>query len=92
MRSECPKVGQSYALSSRRLTLVSRFVPDARLYTPPPVITDKRPAHRPRKKGEKLPTPEATVAATESADRTACNVSWYGGGRRDIEVVTGTGN
>jgi hypothetical protein len=32
------------------------------------------------------------VAATEPGDRTACNVSWYGGGRRDIEVVTGTGN
>src|SRR5208283_1962988 len=76
----------------RRLTLVSRFVPDAQLYTPPPVIAGKRPAHRPRTKGEKLPTPEATVAATGPADRTACNVSWYGGGRRDIEVVTATGN
>ena len=76
----------------RRLTLVSRFVPDAQLYTPPPVIAGKRPAHRPHTKGEKLPTPEATVAATEPADRTTWNVSWYGGGRRDIEVVTGTGN
>ena len=65
-----------------RLTLVSRFVPDAQLYTPPPMIAGKRPAHRPRTKGEKLPTPEATVAATEPADRTACNVSWYGGGLR----------
>ena len=44
----------------RRLTLVSRFVPDAQLYMPPPVIAGKRPAHRPRTKGEKLPTPEAT--------------------------------
>ena len=76
----------------RRLTLVSRFVPDAQLSTPPPVIAGKRPAHRPRTKGEKLPTPKATVAATEPAERTACNVSWYGGGRRDIEVVTATGN
>ena len=32
------------------------------------------------------------MAATEPADRTAWNVSWFGGGRRDIEVVTGTGN
>jgi len=76
----------------RRLTLVSRFVPEAQLYEPPPVITGKRPAHRPRKKGEKLPTPAAVVAAAAPADRAACNVSWYGGGRRDIEVVTGTGN
>jgi hypothetical protein len=76
----------------RRLTLVSRFVPKAQLYEPPPVITGKRPAHRPRKKGDKLPTPAATVAAAGPADRAACNVSWYGGGRRDIEVVTDTGN
>jgi hypothetical protein len=76
----------------RRLSLVSRFVPEAQLYGPPPVITGKRPAHRPRKKGEELPTPAATVAAAGPEDRAACNVSWYGGGRRDIEVVTGTGN
>jgi hypothetical protein len=76
----------------RRLTLISRFVPNAQLYAPPPVVVGKRPAHRPRKKGEKLPTPEATVAATAASDRSALNVSWYGGGRRDIEVVTGTGN
>lgn len=76
----------------RRLALVSRFVPEAQLYEPPPVITGKRPAHRPRKKGDKLPTPAAAVAAAAPADRAACNVSWYGGGRRDIEVVTGTGN
>jgi hypothetical protein len=76
----------------RRLALVSRFVAKAQLYEPPPAITGKRPAHRPRKKGEKLPTPAAAVAAAAPADRAACNVSWYGGGRRDIEVVTGTGN
>lgn len=76
----------------RQLTLVCRFCPDAQLYEPPPVITGKRPRHRPRKKGEKMPTPEATVAATAQQDRTALNVSWYGGGRRDIEVVSGTGN
>jgi hypothetical protein len=76
----------------RRLTLVSRFCPDARLYEAPPVIVGNRPPHRPRKKGAKLPTPEATVAATAAHDRTALDVSWYGGGRRDIEVVSGTGN
>jgi hypothetical protein len=76
----------------RRLAPVSRFVPQARLYEPPPAITGERPAHRPRKEGEKLPTPAAAVAAAAPADRAACNVSWYGGGRRDIEVVSGTGN
>jgi hypothetical protein len=73
----------------RRLTLVSRFYPDAQLYEPAPEVVGKRPAHRPRKKGEKRPTPEAVVATT---DRTALDVSWYGGGRRDIEVVAGTGH
>ena len=32
------------------------------------------------------------MAATEPAEQTACDVSWYGSGRRDIEVVTATGN
>jgi hypothetical protein len=73
----------------RRLTLVSRFYPDAQLYEPAPEVVGKRPAHRPRKKGQKLPTPEAVVATTR---RTALEVSWYGGGRRDIEVVSGTGH
>jgi hypothetical protein len=72
----------------RRLTLVSRFCPDANLYEPPPVVVGKRKGGRPRKKGAKLPTPEVTVA---QAARTALNVPWYGGGRRDVEVVSDTG-
>ena len=73
----------------RHLTLVSRFYPDAQLYEPAPEVVGKRPAHRPRKKGEKLPTPQEVVATTA---RTALDVSWYGGGRRDIEVVTDSGH
>jgi DDE superfamily endonuclease len=72
----------------RRLTLVSRFCPDANLYEPPPVVVGQRKGGRPRQKGAKLPTPEATVA---QASRTALNVPWYGGGRRDVEVVSDTG-
>jgi hypothetical protein len=71
----------------RRLTLVSRFCPDANLYEPPPVVVGKRNG-RPRKKGAKLPSPEATVA---QATRSALNMPWYGGGRRDVEVVSDTG-
>ena len=44
---------------------------------------------RPRKKGDKRPAPEAVVAATDR--RTELEVSWYGGGRRQVEVVSGTG-
>ena len=73
----------------RHLTLVSRFYPDAQLYEPAPVVVGKRPAHRPRKKGEKLPAPQEVVA---TAGRTALEVSWYGGGRRGIEVVSETGH
>ncbi len=72
----------------RHLSLVSLFYPDANLYDPPPVVVGKRNG-RPRKKGDKRPAPEAVVAAT--AEPTALNVSWYGGGRRDVEAVSGTG-
>ena len=72
-----------------RLTLVSRFYANANLYEPPPVVVGKKPSGRPRKKGAKLPRPQDVVA---TAERTRLNVAWYGGGRRDIEVVTGVGH
>lgn len=68
---------------------MSKFYKDARLYEPPPVIQGKKPAGRPRKKGAKLPTHQEVVA---NADRTGLNVAWYGGGRRDVETVSGTGH
>ena len=43
---------------------------------------------RPRQKGAKPPSPEVTVA---QAPRTALNVPWYGGGRREVEVISATG-
>ena len=69
-----------------RLTLVSKFYPDANLFDPPPPYSGHG---RPRVKGKELPKPEAVVAAS---GRTKLNVAWYGGGRRDVEVVTGTGH
>lgn len=71
-----------------RLTLVSRFYPDANLYAPPPVVRGKRNG-RPRKKGRKLPAPEKVV---ERSSRSRLTVAWYGGGQRRIEVVSGTGH
>jgi hypothetical protein len=68
-----------------RLTLVSKFYPDARLYECPPPYSGHG---RPRVKGAKLPTPQQGVAA---AARTRLNVAWYGGGRRDVATVSGTG-
>lgn len=71
-----------------RLTLVGRFRPDANLYAPPPRRRNPR-GGRPRKKGRKLPAPERVVARSR---RKKLTVSWYGGGSRDVEVVTGTGH
>ena len=69
-----------------RLHLVSKFYPDANLFEPPPPYSGHG---RPRVKGKELPKPEQVVA---EAGRTRLNVAWYGGGRRDVEVVTGTGH
>jgi hypothetical protein len=69
-----------------RLHGVSKFYPKAALYAPPPAYTGHG---RPRVKGAKLPTPQEVVA---QAPRTGLNVAWYGGGRREVEVVSGTGH
>lgn len=70
-----------------RLTLVSRFYPDANLYAPPPAVRGKK-IGRPRKKGCKLSAPAEVV---QRSSRTRLNVAWYGGGTRSIEVVSGVG-
>jgi hypothetical protein len=68
-----------------RLVLVSKFYPNAGLYEPPPPYGGH---YRPRVKGNKLPTPQEVVAAARRSKR---NVAWYGGGRRDVATVSGTG-
>lgn len=75
----------------QRLALVSKFYPDANLYAPPPPpVRGKKPTGRPRGKGAKLPKPKEVVANTRRQQK--LNVAWYGGGRRDIAVVTATGH
>jgi hypothetical protein len=73
----------------RHLTLVSLFYADAALHDPPPVVVGKKNG-RPRKKGAKRPAPQAVVAATERRD--PLEVCWYGGGRREVETVSGMGH
>jgi hypothetical protein len=68
-----------------RLHLVSKFYPDANLVEPAPPYSGHG---RPRVKGNKLATPEQVVASAERTKLT--KVAWYGGGVRDVEVVTGT--
>lgn len=77
------------ARSKGRLHLVSKFHPKANLYQPPPRGVGKKPNGRPRKKGAKLPSPQAVVL---NASGRPYNVAWYGGGRRDVEVVSGCGH
>jgi hypothetical protein len=69
----------------QRLALVSRFYADANLYALPAQPKSKKGAGRPRKKGRKLPKPEAVV---KRAKRKRLHVTWYGGGERNIEIVT----
>jgi hypothetical protein len=70
-----------------RLVLVSKFYGDANLYEPPPPY---RGRYRPRVKGQALAKPQQVVA--ESARTQLTKVAWYGGGVRDVEVVTGRGH
>jgi hypothetical protein len=73
-----------------RLTYLSHFYADANLHEPAPPVAGKKPAGRPRKKGRKLPAPAQVVQ--QARRRRRLNVAWYGGGRRDVEVITGTGH
>jgi hypothetical protein len=70
---------------SRRLAFISKFYPAANLVAPPPQYSGKG---RPRVKGQKLPAPAGVVASTLKFPR--LEVAWYGGGRRRVEIVTGT--
>jgi hypothetical protein len=73
----------------RRLTLIAWCHPQANLYEAPPP-RGKGQTGRPRIKGQKLPAPRDVVAATGKRKR--ATVGWYGGKRRRIEFVSGTGH
>lgn len=78
-----------FASGQLRLTLVSKFYKDANLYDRP---GQRKPGTngRPPVKGRKRPAPEQVVAQTSRRQR--LKVSWYGGGWRQVAVVTGTGH
>lgn len=73
----------------KRLSLVSKFVPDANLFAPPPK-RNKTKVGRPRVKGKALPKPQEVVARKKKGKR--LRVRWYGGGSRNVEVITGQGH
>jgi DDE superfamily endonuclease len=74
------------AANPQRLTFVSKFYPHANLFEPPPPYPGNG---RPPVKGKKLPDPAQVVRDTSPGS--LLNVAWYGGERRRVEVVTGTG-
>jgi hypothetical protein len=74
------------ARTPRKWILVSLFYPDANLVERPPAYSGKG---RPRIRGKDLPSPAEVVENTKQ--REVLVVAWYGGGRRRVEVVTGTG-
>jgi hypothetical protein len=78
-----------FAARQPRLTLVSKFYKDANLHDRP---GPRKPgtSGRPRVTRRKRPAPEQVVAQTNRRQR--LKVSWYGGGWRQVAVVTGTGH
>jgi hypothetical protein len=70
-----------------RLTLVSKLHPEANLFDPPPPYRGKG---RPPVKGPRRPKPREAVAAARR--HTRLSVTWYGGGTRKVDTVTGTGH
>jgi hypothetical protein len=78
-----------FVLGQPQLTLISKFDQDANLYNPPP---KRKLGTRgwPRVKGRPRLAPEVVVPQANSRQR--LSVSWYGGGRREVAVVTGTGH
>jgi hypothetical protein len=83
-------LARAVARRKGRLSYVSHFYPDGVLHAPPPKVTGPRRRGRPAQKGKRLPTPEQVVRKTRR--RAKRKVAWYGGGRRDVEVVSGTGH
>ena len=71
-----------------RLTLVSKFVSDANLFAPPPRRRGDK-AGRPAINGKSQPAPCEVVSKKKR--RRKLRVRWYGGGWRNVEVITGTG-
>ena len=70
-----------------RLTLVSKFHPEANLFEAPPPYSGKG---RPPVKGARRPKPREAVEATPR--RRPMKVAWYGGRSRRIETTTGAGH
>lgn len=83
------KLSRFAARYRNRFALVSKFVPGAVLHERP-AARKKGQRGRTRIVGKRLPSPEQAVAQTSKRSRH--KVNWYGGGFRQVEVVTGVGH
>jgi hypothetical protein len=72
-----------------RLTMVTRLRLDARLFDPPP---PHRPGTRGRRRvtGPRQPTLVQRLADPASRWRRVTVSQWYGEGRRELDILTGT--
>lgn len=68
------------------LSLVGKLHPEANLFEPPPPYSGKG---RPPVKGPRRPKPKQAAAGAELQTE---EVAWYGGGRREVGVASGTGH
>jgi hypothetical protein len=73
----------------RRVCVVARLRLDARLFDPPPPRTP-RTIGRPRVVGARQPTLAQRVGRADAPWRRLELAGWYGGGRRAVEVASGT--
>lgn len=78
---------QSACRRLRRVRLVSRLRLDASLYGDPPVYSG---IGRPRKKGQRLPSPQE-VAADPATRWYTATVAWYGATRKRVQWCVGEG-
>lgn len=71
------------------ICMVTRFRLDAALYAPAP---ERKPGQkgRPRKKGARLPKLEEVLQDPKTTWQPVTFDNWYGEGRRDVEIVSGT--
>jgi hypothetical protein len=72
------------------ICMVTRFRLDAALYEPAP---ERKPGQkgRPRKKGARLPTLEHRLHDPKTTWQRVTIQDWYGEGKREVEIVSGTG-
>lgn len=71
---------------SKPVTFLTRLRMDAALYEPAPAYAGKG---RPRKKGQRLPTPQQYLTAEDTSWEKR-ELTWYGGQIREMEVASQT--